>query len=100
VQDGIIGNPAARPLEGGRRRGGGDVSHEGLDATDGADLVEVDAHNRRPGRQGFRRHLQPAAGGRAQVQDGAGIVQKPELAVELDELEGGAGTETVDGDGG
>lgn len=41
-------------------------------------------------------HLQPAAGGGAQVQHSSRIRQEVELAVQLDELEGGTGAEAAE----
>jgi hypothetical protein len=78
------------PLDGRAALGGGDVVHQGLDVRDGADGEEVHPEDDAVGRHVLGSHLAPPPGGRAQVDADARAGEEVVLAVDLDELEGGA----------
>lgn len=94
VQDRIKLGPTRRPAQRRRRRRGRDVADQGLHARDRPNLVQVDADDEGGDGQGLGRDLEPAARCRAQVEHRPAFLQEAKLAVELDELEGGAGPET------
>mmetsp|Transcript_13174 Transcript_13174/g.51520 ORF Transcript_13174/g.51520 Transcript_13174/m.51520 type:complete len:538 (+) Transcript_13174:4965-6578(+) len=64
-----------------------DVVHEGGAPADRLDGREVDAHDERRHRHVLLRHLEPTAGGGAEVHARARAAEEVILAVELDELE-------------
>lgn len=79
-------------LDGGAAGGGGDVGGEGEGAAEGADGDEIDAKEEGPDGGASGCDLEPASGRGAEVEEGAGGGEEPELGVELEELEGGSGS--------
>ena len=76
---------------------GGDVAEEGDDVPHGADGEYVDGDDGR-GRvvgEGAGAHLRPSAGRGAQIEDRLGIVEDGEFAIDLRQLEGRAGSESL-----
>lgn len=69
--------PALRP---------GDVLLDGYGAADRGDGDQVDADDEAADGDALDGDLHPAAGGGAEVEDGAGGAEEGELGVELDEL--------------
>ena len=70
----------------------GDVVLEADDSRNRLDGRQIDPHNQALRRHRLRRHLQPGAGGGAQIEQAFGGLQEGVLLVELDQLEGGART--------
>mmetsp|Transcript_24312 Transcript_24312/g.67596 ORF Transcript_24312/g.67596 Transcript_24312/m.67596 type:complete len:335 (+) Transcript_24312:1729-2733(+) len=70
----------------------GNVAHKGLAAADGADGVQVHTDAEAVNGHVLGCHLEPAAWGGAQIDDAAAVLKESIPPVELDELEGGAGT--------
>ena len=87
----VRGDPAK--LRAARLRG--DVVHEGGAPAYGLDWREVDAHDERRHRHVLLRHLEPTAGGGAEVHARARAAEEVILAVELDELERRARAEAL-----
>ena len=71
-----------------------EVHHLEIDAGDRRHVQEVDRHHpalaRRPRRTRSRRHLAPAAGRGAEIDDALAALEEAVLVVDLDQLEGGA----------